>query len=188
MGVRHPVYYCPPGVDRPDHIRAEAPNRLVDGAGPDQLGGVTYGGIFSPEQVWHHCEPGWWVCLDGVTTRDLLRTSAIAGMRVRDAEGRDWMVPRLLDGEAAAVGYWTPTGFAVPVQIAELVDQLRGLLDYRGKVTLEMAQLAARLIEQNYHATIHEHGIWRTFTPEVVWQVVGAGSGIPPERVLAALA
>ncbi len=190
MGTRLPVYYCPPTVPRPAHIRAEAPNQLLDGMGPDRLGGITYGDIWRPEQVWHQTSAGWWACLDGVTTRDLMRTAALAGLPVVDAQGRTWLVPRIigLDG-APAVGYWTPTGFAVPADLALLVDELRAMSDAgpAGPVTAAMAALAARLIEVNYHATLHELGIWQAFTPNVVLSVVMAGYSMTMEQILRAM-
>ncbi len=174
-----PLYYCPPGVERPAHIRALAPNQLVAGAGPDQGGGVTYGGAYEPQENYHQAPSGWWCCLTGVGPRDLLRANAVPGFAIAG-----WMIPQVLrpDGQGtAAVGFWTDAGFRVPAHLEPVVHALRALLDYTGPIAEEHARLAADLLAVNYHVTLFELGHLAVLTNAFSWAVLSAASGIPPE-------
>lgn len=175
-----PRYYCPPGVDRPAHIAAVAPNALVDGAGPLGLGGCTYGGAWEgPPRAWHAAPGGWWVSLDDVAPRDLLRTDARSGHLV---DG--WVVPAIVGVDGCALhGYWTAEGFRLPEGDVELVERLRGVLDLSGPITItaELAQLAVAVLARNYRVTLVELGILRVATPSWVWRSLKAACGVPPD-------
>lgn len=174
-----PVYYCPPGVPRPEHIRAIAPVNTVDyGGGPDGLGGMTYGGAASTELTWE--KAGAWYfaqrCAPVDLPRATMRTNAIDGSVIAG-----WLVPAILGAEGVSiVGYFGPDGFVIPERYRGIVEELRALVDYRGVITDQMADLATRIIALNHHVSAHEIGATQTLTRPVVAAVIFAACGIPP--------
>lgn len=172
--MRGPAYYCPPGVDRPAHIRSPAPMRLEPGAGPDGLGGTCYGRGFYPHErdQWKLDASGWWANLVEVSPRELLRADALPGIIVAG-----WTVPVLLAGEASKHGWWDRDGYHVPDELVGLVALLQGLLDYTGPVSIEHAALAASILQRNHHATWCEFTALGPLTSPLAWMVIQGASG-----------
>lgn len=170
----HPVYYCPPGIARPGHIRMRAPARQI---GPDGAEGMTYGRPYDPAEGWRQTDAGWWMCLDGVEPRDLMRVNAMHGMQVGP-----WIVPHLmrLDGTAVS-GHFGPSGLIVPRHIAPIIERLRAV-SCSGKVEWEHAQLAADILALNYHVSLHEIGPKEWLPVGQVWAILDAAVGCSPQE------
>lgn len=182
-----PIYYCPPGIPRPDHIRHQAPNQCMDLCAPtgvpaSESGGAIYGGAYDADHVYEKTAAGWWVYLRG-DSRDLVRSNRIPGF---DCGG--WLVPRLIDLHGApVVGYFDATGFVVPTPLAPLVQRLQALLDqsnidHHQQPTADQAQLAADILAVNFHVTLHELGLGHLLTPSAVWGIIKAAVSIPPDQ------
>lgn len=149
-----PLYYCPPGIERPAHIRDTAPvNTSVSGS-PDGAPGLCYGGSYEPGE-WVQAAPGWWYCLRCQAEqlgKYTLRADAIPGFPVRG-----WVVPRILDRHGcAAVGYFGATGWQVPAHLSGIVERMRAILDDKGAVTEQHAALAFDLLAINHHISLIE--------------------------------
>ncbi len=174
-----PSYFVPEGIPRPGHIRSQAPIFTLPEAGPGGLTGATYGRPYLPDEEYIQTGAGWWMHLDDVHARDLVRTNCLPGHRVGS-----WIVPAVLDGETCTIGYFGPEGFIVPEAYREIVDRLRATLDSvpGSTCTLEQASLAADVLAMNYHASLVELGYWQMLTPAAVWRILLAAVGIaPPE-------
>lgn len=181
-----PIYYCPPGVPRPAHIRHEAPNALLPGIAPagvpeSAAGGMLYGGAFDAEHVYQPTSAGWYVHLRG-DSRDIVRRNRIPGY---DVAG--FLVPRLVDLHGApVVGFFDASGFRVPDPLLSIVDRLQALLqstdlDHHRQPTPEHAQLAADILAVNFCVSLHELGLGQHLTPSTVWAIITAAVSIPPD-------
>lgn len=176
-----PGYVIPSGIPRPAHIRFLGGSGLVAGAGPDGCDGLAYGRTYHREEahLYQKAAGAWYVCLDGVTPRDLLRTNSLHSTFAVGG----WMVPHILrDAESVApvIGYWTAAGFQVPAGLAPLIDGLRAAVDYVGPIALEHARLAADVLALNYHVSMDELGMMGALTNAAVWRIIEAAVGIPP--------
>lgn len=174
-----PSYFCQEGIPRPHHIKHTVPLPLLPGKGPEGLSGVMYGRPYDPSDVYAQTGAGWWMCLDGVLARDLVRTNCLPGKIVGN-----WLVPQLLDldGTTATCGYWGPSGYIVPDVYAPIVDALRSLIDEAPGLTCtaQQASLAADILALNYHVSLFELGYWASLTPTAVWAILQAAVGVPP--------
>lgn len=176
-----PGYICPPGIPCPTHVRHPAPTVILDGAGPDGVGGMSYGRTYHRDAapLYHKTSAGWYVCLHGTSPRDLLRTASLPSLHAVAG----WQVPHILrDAESLQpmVGYWTGEGFHVPGHLAPIVDRLREVVDYAGPVEHAHARLAADLLALNYHVSIYELGLIGALTNPDVWRIIEASVGIRP--------
>lgn len=171
--MAQPIYWTADQVP-PAHIRTKAPNRIADGKGPAKAGGWTWGGTYHEQDLWHETAAGWWVTLEGVTPKDLLRVNAVPGFGVRG-----WLVPQVLRGEVCIIGHWTDQGFQVPDAVAPVVEALRSMLDETSFTTERHMRTAVAGLAINYHVTIHELGILEMLTHEAVREILMAMAGIP---------
>ncbi len=172
-----PSYMVPEGIPRPSHIRATAALPLLPGKGPEGLSGAMYGRPYDPVDTYVQTCAGWWMCLDNVHARDLVRVNLLPGVRVGS-----WIVPHILKDEVATVGYYGPEGYVIPEVYRETIDRLRAQLDEVPGLTCtqEQASLAAEILAINYHISIVELGYWQTLTPVAVWMILQGALGIAP--------
>lgn len=170
----HPAYYCPEGVSRPEHIKQRAPARQI---GPDGKEGMVYGRPYDQTEAWSLTDAGWWVCLDGVEPRDLMRVNSMPGLTVGP-----WVVPHLMRLDLTpVVGHFGPGGLVVPRHIAPIIERLRNV-SCTGQVEFEHAQLAADIIALNYHVTLHEIGMAEWLPLPMVWELIDAAIGCTKQQ------
>lgn len=169
-----PSYYCPADITRPEHIKQRAPARQV---GPDGAQGMVYGRPYDPAETWMQTEAGWWVCLDGVEPRALMRVNAMPGLTVGP-----WVVPHLMRLDLTPViGHFGPGGLVVPRHIAPIIERLRAV-SCTGSVEFEHAQLAADILALNYHVSLHEIGIMEWLPLHQVWELIDAATGCTKDQ------
>jgi hypothetical protein len=169
-----PSYYCPAGVARPAHIKQRAPARQI---GPDEAEGMIYGRPYDPSEVWTKTDAGWWVCLDGVEPRDMMRVNAMPGITVGQ-----WVVPHLMRLDLTpAIGHFGPSGLVVPRNIAPIIERLRAV-SCTGRVEFAHAQLAADILALNYHVSLHEIGLSEWMPMHRVWEFIDAATGCTKEQ------
>lgn len=170
----HPSYYCPPGIARPDHIKQRAPARQI---GPDGQEGMVYGRPYAAAECWQQTDAGWWVCLDGVEPRDLMRVNAMPGLPVGP-----WIVPHLMRLDLTpVVGHFGPSGLIVPRHIVPIIERLRSV-ECTGQVEFAHAQLAADILALNYHVSMHEIGMKEWMPLAAVWEHIDAATGCTKEQ------
>lgn len=99
----YPLYYCPPGTDRPAHCPHAHALRVQDGKGPDGKTGTIWSadGQIPSGLEWTPTKDGWWFLLGAQRPQDLIRlhTSprivrwhALPGVE----QGHAWRIPVLL--------------------------------------------------------------------------------------------
>ncbi len=166
----HPSYYCPEGIYRPTHIKQR--HGVPRQAGPDGGTGTVYGRPYDAADAWARTDAGWWVCLDGVDPRDLMRVNAMPGITVGP-----WVVPHLMRLDLTpVVGHFGPGGLVVPRHVEPIIERLRAV-SCTGRVEFEHAQLAADIIALNYHVSLHEIGLAEWMPLHQVWELIDASTG-----------
>jgi hypothetical protein len=172
----HPSYYCPPGIDRPAHIKQR--HGVPRQRGPDGLEGTVYGRPYDPmTDMWTQTDAGWYVCLDGVEPRDLMRVNSMPGITVGQ-----WVVPHLMRLDLTpVVGHFGPGGLIVPRHIAPIIERLRAV-ECTGAVEFAHAQLAADILALNYHVSMHEIGLAEWLPLYQVWELLDAAVGCTREQ------
>ncbi len=176
--MSNPSYFVPNGVPRPSHIKSNGPIFVLEGMGPDGLTGAMYGRPYDKSEEYVKTSAGWYMCLANVHARDLVRVNVLPGFTVGS-----WVIPRLLAGDVATVGYFGPDGYAVPEMYRDILDRLRAELDSIPDIvcTAEQAKLAADIVALNYHISIVELGFWEVLIPRVVWIILHAAIGVAPK-------
>lgn len=195
--VRWPLYYVPPGMQRPAHILHKGgigvgPNIGPVDATPQERGGTIFGAGWDDRTLpfWKKTTEGWWLALGPALPMHLLRLSPMGGSLVRGAKPEHaWLVPRLLRwqddvGLVSAV----PTEFRdyawqPPAHLEPLMIKLRCMFFWtpEGEVPAvpdtEAIDLAIAMLQQNYHISIHEMTAdgWMTDVLAIMMLRNGAG-------------
>ena len=178
-----PLYYCPPGIERPAHISDTAPVNTSLSGSPDGAPGLCYGGSYEPGD-WVQSPAGWWYllrCQAEQLGRYTLRTDAVPGFPVRG-----WIVPRILDRNGcAAVGYYGATGWQVPEHLAGIVERMRAILDDKGSVQERHASLAFDLLAINHHISMIELERIQLLDRQTIIAILFAAADLDPDTVAA---
>ena len=167
-----PIYYIPPEVPPPLHIRRYAPIALLPGIGPEgaepaELGGVMIGVPFSPGigQMLRRTKAGWWIAMGDAQPHDLARVRGIPGPII---EGKDpaqlWRVPTLLKIDPSLPGLtsslpsvYRDYQWQSPIEFQDIQDRLGAYHNRDDRPSIEEEQqLAIDILAVNYHLSIHE--------------------------------
>jgi len=187
-----PVYYCPPGVDRPAHVASLGAAQLRTEAGPDGFasGGRTFGGCWDPAQVYVAAPAGWGVHLPhGLAPAHLLRVDALPGFGFSG-----WVLPRILNPDQTLAIPQTlrldPDGslrWEPPAGLVDLVQRLRAAHD-SGQTLSEQVRsaegtaLVLDLLALSYHVSAVELSALGWLDTTLAVQVLRCACGIPPDQ------
>ncbi len=189
---RFPLYYCPPGVARPEHILHRGGIGVMAGIGPEdatpeERGGTVYGAAWDPRTLplWRKSTAGWWVAMGTATPLHFARLAPIDGALVpAHEEGQSWLVPRLLrwrdgHGLVCAVPHeFRDYQWQAPAYLEPLMLRLRSVFLWTpdGEVPLvpdpEVVQIAVDVLALNYHVSLHELTLAGWLTDRLVLDVL----------------
>ncbi len=172
----YPLYYCPPGVHRPEHCPFRAGMTMRAEASPDGKEGLLYGpgGDLPAGLAWQQSDDGWYVLLGGQRPQDLIRLNPspriiswhpLAGVE----PGQVWRVPVLLtpmDPANLDLGYisaldriWRGGTWGTPEIMEAVQQQLLAvangvdLADELEARNAAMAELAVAILAQAHHVS-----------------------------------
>lgn len=195
---RFPLYYVPPGKQRPAHIVHQGGIRVVDGvgpedAGPDERGGTVFGSAWDPRALplWRKTQDGWWLAMGTATPVQLARLAPLDGAIVPAHQpGQSWLVPRLLhwrDGHglvSAVPNEYRDYQWQPPLHLEPLMLRLRSVFYWErgGEVPevpdAETVQLAVDILALNYHVSLHELTLAGWITDRLVLDVLRTAVGL----------
>lgn len=196
-----PRWYIEQGKPRSAHICAPGGMTLMDGVGPDAVGGGTIiGGDYVPgETGWLNTGAGWWIHLHEVAPQTLaklslhpriLRWSPVAG----SVNGHWWQVPVLLaplvDGSGNAVLYqsaldrsWNGKEWIDPADLTELQTRLHqvafGLANGTVASDAELVRVVTDLLSLGHHLHAAEMAAAGWLTHTLLLRILLAAADVP---------
>jgi hypothetical protein len=175
----YPIYYCPPGVNRPTHCAFTAGMRMNANASPDGQEGLLYApdSNFPKGLAWQQSTAGWFVMLGHHRPQDLIRLDTsprivqwyeLIGAQTNHA----WRVPILLsptDAKDAQPTYISALdrvlhegGWSAPEGLFDIQRRLLcvalgvALDDDLAKRTQAMVALAVDILSHGHHVSAFE--------------------------------
>lgn len=189
-----PLWYCPPGVARPDHCPHKAATALVAGAGPDGRGGTMWGGPYRPDtrEQWRQTAGGWWINFTGKKPAHLMRAQTVPGRTVTGAEPDHlWVVPQALNADMTCA---IPQRFAFmpdgsfgwvdEPKHASVIQRVRAARLGEIKEDAELIGLAVDLLGMNYHVAAEELGAVGWLSSDFLFRIIVAAGGGEAEGIL----
>jgi hypothetical protein len=189
-----PLFYCPPGVAKPGHCPHRAAVGLIDGQGPDGLGGMMYGGPYQPALAhqWSKTGGGWWINLAGKKPGHFMRTETLPGRTVVGADPEHlWVVPQIINADmTCAIPQRFGTmrdgsyGWLDEPKWADLIGAVRAIRLGDVKSDATMIATAIALLAANYHLSEHELAVAGWLSTDFLLRIIVAGGGGEAEGVL----
>ena len=182
-----PIYFCPHGVARPEHIAAAGAVETLPAAACGAGFVFGHGGWSDAMAPLLIASPhGWSAIIHGCEARHFLRLRPYDGTVIDGHPQRNdrWMVPLLLrptaDGMVCALPRTLgPDGWTVPGRIGEVQERLRALVEDRGEWDdAAVTDLSIDIMSVNYHVSRFELTQLGMIDETMVHRVIAAAAGI----------
>lgn len=192
-----PLYYFPPGIVIPSHLRERGRPTLQvakgvgpQGCTPEETGGKFWGADetapLMATPMFKRSRFGWWCALGNAQPQNLHRfEGSTPGFTINGHQpGQRWHIPTLLKKEDG-IGYtsvidpvYVDGEWRIPGKYRELTQQLVTLFEkvdgYLESTHEEKLELVEKILALNYHLTIAELEFYEWLTPVLCWKIIVA--------------